>query len=113
MPAGFHQVAVASSDDGDEGASHALRASADRFVDLPERRRGNARHGDKAHPDPGQTKFCHVQSCPLWCIGRCGRALTGYPTSTAAATTVVQRPFLSPTAVWVTFWVRTISFERR
>ena len=36
-----------------------------------------------------------------------------YPTRTAAATTVVQRPFLSPTAVWVTFWVRTISFERR
>jgi len=26
-----------------------------------------------------------------------------YPTSTAAATTVVQSPFLSPTAVWVTF----------
>jgi len=31
-----------------------------------------------------------------------------YPTSTAAATTVVQRPFLSPTAVCVTFCVRTI-----
>ena len=30
------------------------------------------------------------------------------PTSTAAAITVVHSPFLSPTAVWVTFWVRTI-----
>jgi len=35
------------------------------------------------------------------------------PTNTAAATTVVQRPFLSPTAVCVTFWVRTIRFESR
>src|SRR6185312_5261381 len=33
------------------------------------------------------------------------------PTSTAAATTVVHRPFLSPTAVCVTFCVRTIWFD--
>src|SRR5207249_4369558 len=41
------------------------------------------------------------------------RARERQPTRTAAATTVVQRPFLSPTAVCVTFWVRTIWFERR
>ena len=35
------------------------------------------------------------------------------PTMTAAAITVVQSPCLSPTAVWVMFWVRTILFDSR
>ena len=35
------------------------------------------------------------------------------PTMTAPATTVVQSPCLSPTAVWVTAWVRTILFDSR
>ena len=51
-----------------------------------------------------------------WDFGRARSgptSLCGYPTSTAAATTVVHRPFLSPTAVCVTFWVRTISFDSR
>src|SRR5204863_7435450 len=56
-----------------------------------------------------------LHPCILALLRWSGPVLGGktYPTSTAAATTVVQRPFLSPTAVWVTFWVRTISFESR
>ena len=48
-------------------------------------------------------------------VGGCSGSDAGrrYPTRTAAAITVVQSPFLSPTAVWVTFWVRTIWFESR
>ena len=34
-----------------------------------------------------------------------------YPTITAAAITVVHKPFLLPTAVWVTFCVLTIWFD--
>ena len=44
---------------------------------------------------------------------RAGSAGRRQPTMTAPATTVVQSPCLSPTAVWVTAWVRTILFDRR
>ena len=48
-------------------------------------------------------------------VGECSVSDAGrrYPTRTAAAITVVQSPCLSPTAVWVTFCVRTIWFESR
>lgn len=45
--------------------------------------------------------------------GRADPAGRRQPTMTAPATTVVQSPCLSPTAVWVTAWVRTILFDRR
>ena len=105
--------------DGHEGARHALRARADVFIKL--RAGVGCRHHDERRREGGER-----QTLPHRCIyrrksgwGYFGRArsgptsLCGYPTSTAAATTVVHRPFLSPTAVCVTFWVRTISFDSR
>ena len=86
----------------------------------------NDRHGDSIGPSDVRAVLrgrrigaevpqrCRNRAAPLTPnrldVGRGNRT---QPTSTAAATTVVQRPFLSPTAVWVTFWVRTISFESR
>ena len=55
------------------------------------------------------------RGCPLRSLvgPRCSVASGTHPTNTATAITVVQSPPLSPTAVWVTFWVRTILLDSR
>ena len=63
--------------------------------------------GNRGGPEP---EWGHRSSRRVLRVSDGGRR---YPTRTAAASTVVQSPFLSPTAVWVTFCVRTIWFESR
>ncbi len=66
-----------------------------------------------AHTVVRSTHVCQDGTALISRRAREDRSAVGQPMSTAAATTVVHRPCLSPTAVWVTFWVRTIWFDSR
>src|SRR5258706_13185791 len=129
MPDGFHHDAVASS-------ATAVKAPAIPCARVPTASAGCAFAGEtedteatKDTKDMKHTNGREALNMPLTLVPssvsfetlcglgeRRGVALTRasrYPTSTAAATTVVQRPFLSPTALWVTFCTWTISFDSR
>src|SRR5436190_1812466 len=90
-----------------EGAAHSLRADADAFVDLGAGRRWRQHEEQQGHN--GHKGKLYLGVLRVLCVGRTERQ--GQSTNTAAATTVVHSPFLSPMAVWVTFCVRTICFD--
>src|SRR5437899_3222941 len=109
--------------DGGERPGHSLRANANQIgrlsVGFGRARQGHKEdegHRDQTHRGPGGVEHApyltRFVSFVFLCVLVYDAPLASrYATRTAAATTVVQRPFLSPTAVCVTFCVRTISFE--
>src|SRR6185295_3644348 len=106
-PAGFHHVALESS-------ATAVKAPAMPCARAPTvslawaRATSGAEASAKDARDTSDMKALHIaftlmSFARFAVVQRRGRGGVFYPTRTAAATTVVQRPFLSPTALCVTF----------